>query len=108
MLGQDVRSAVDAAGHEALAFSHVELDITDSVAVHEALSAAHPDGVVNCAAWTNGDGAEDEERAATTVNGAGAGHLARAAAAAGAWTVHVSSDYVFDRSKHSPYPESEP
>ncbi len=108
MLGQDVRSAADAAGHEALAFSHAELDITDPVAVHEAVSGAHPEAVVNCAAWTNVDGAEDEEREATNVNGAGAGHLARAAAAAGAWTVHVSSDYVFDGAKHSPYLESDP
>jgi dTDP-4-dehydrorhamnose reductase len=108
MLGQDLRSAADAAGHEALAYAHVELDVTDAVAVYGAVSAAEPDAVVNCAAWTNVDGAEEHEREATTVNGVGAGHLARAAAAAGAWTVHVSSDYVFDGSKRDPYLESDP
>jgi dTDP-4-dehydrorhamnose reductase len=108
MLGQDVRSAADAAGHDALALSHLELDITDAAVVREAISVAEPDAVVNCAAWTDVDGAEEEELDATTVNGAGAGRLARAAAAAGAWTVHVSSDYVFDGSKRDPYLESDP
>ena len=61
-----------------------------------AVAAARPDAVINCAAWTNVDGAESAEAEAHAVNGAGAGHVARAAAAAGAWTVHVSSDYVFD------------
>ncbi len=63
--------------------------------------------MINCAAWTNVDGAEAEEEAATSVNGAGAGHVAEAAHAVGAWTVHVSSDYVFDGAKRTPYVESD-
>jgi dTDP-4-dehydrorhamnose reductase len=107
MLGQDVASAAVQAGHEPLVFSHDELDIRVARAVAQAAADAKPDGIINCAAWTNVDGAEDNETDATEVNGAGAGHCARAAAAAGAWTLHVSSDYVFDGSKRNPYVESD-
>jgi len=107
MLGQDVASAAVEAGHEPLSLSHQELDIGDPRAVRQATADAEPDVIVNCAAWTNVDAAEDNEVDATEVNGAGAGHCARAATAAGAWTLHVSSDYVFDGSKRDPYLESD-
>jgi dTDP-4-dehydrorhamnose reductase len=107
MLGQDVCEAAAAAGAEVSAFARAALDITDATAVTAAVADARPDAVINCAAWTDVDGAEDDEAAATAVNGAGAGHVAAAAAAAGAWTLHVSSDYVFDGSKRTPYVESD-
>jgi dTDP-4-dehydrorhamnose reductase len=107
MLGQDLLDAVRGAGHEALAFPHADLDITDAAAVERVVRRAGPDVVVNCAAWTDVDGAETQFEAALAVNGAGAGHVARAAAACGAWTIHISSDYVFDGSKRSPYLESD-
>jgi dTDP-4-dehydrorhamnose reductase len=105
MLGLDVADA--AVGHDLCALSRAELDITDAAAVDAAVARYAPDAVVNCAAWTDVDGAESAADAALAVNGAGAGNLARAAAAAGAWTVHVSSDYVFDGFKVSPYVESD-
>lgn len=108
MLGQDIRSAAEARGVDAVALSRGELDITDPGAVDEALRSARPDALVNCAAWTDVDGAESQERDATQVNGVGAGILARAAAEAGAWTIHVSSDYVFDGTSREPYVESDP
>ncbi|MGN6867847.1 MAG: dTDP-4-dehydrorhamnose reductase [Solirubrobacteraceae bacterium] len=108
MLGQDLVAAANAAGHEALAFPRADLDITDGSAVGRALADARPDVVVNSAAWTNVDGAETDEAGALAVNGTGAGNVARAAAACGAWTIHVSSDYVFDGRKDSPYVESDP
>src|SRR6202020_1226593 len=77
-------------------------------AVSRAVTDARPDAVINCAAWTKVDAAEEHEQEATLVNGAGAGHVARAAASVGAWTIHVSSDYVFDGSKGCPYLESDP
>lgn len=107
MLGQDLTAAAKSAGHEVLAISRAELDISDRAAVEEALSAARADVVVNCAAWTDVDGAESSPEQALAVNGAGAGNVARAAAASGAWTIHVSSDYVFDGTKRSPYVESD-
>ena len=107
MLGHDVASAAVQAGHEPLVFSHDELDIRVASAVAQATADAKPDAIINCAAWTNVDGAEDDEAHATEVNAAGAGHCASAATAAGAWTLHISSDYVFDGSKRDPYLESD-
>jgi dTDP-4-dehydrorhamnose reductase len=108
MLGQDVLSAARSAGHYALALSRAELDIADRSAVERAVAGGRFDAVINCAAWTDVDGAESSFDAALAVNGPGAGNVARAAAASGAWTVHVSSDYVFDGAKREPYVESDP
>ena len=108
MLGQDLLAAAQAAGHELLAFPRADLDITDAAAVSRVFADARPDVVINSAAWTNVDGAESDEAGALAVNGTGAGNVARSAAACGAWTLHVSSDYVFDGSKRSPYVESDP
>jgi dTDP-4-dehydrorhamnose reductase len=107
MLGRDVARAAVAGGHEPITLTRAELDVGDAAAVAAAVAAAAPDAVINCAAWTDVDGAEAAEPAAHAVNGPGAGHIARAAAAAGAWTVHVSSDYVFDGRKREPYLESD-
>jgi dTDP-4-dehydrorhamnose reductase len=108
MLGLDVQAAAAAAGHELTALSRAELDIADAAAVDAALGARPLDAVINCAAYTNVDGAEADPDAAHAVNAAGAGNVARAAARAGAWTIHVSTDYVFDGTKTSPYLESDP
>ncbi|MDQ3850537.1 MAG: dTDP-4-dehydrorhamnose reductase, partial [Actinomycetota bacterium] len=64
--------------------------------------------VVNCAAYTDVDGAEDDAGAAFAVNADGAGDVAAAAAEVGASIVHVSTDYVFDGSKRTPWLESDP
>ena len=108
MLGRDVVAAAGDAGHEAVALARADLDITDAAAVRTAVLAARPAAVVNCAAWTDVDGAESAEADATAVNGAGAGHLATAAGDAGALLVHVSSDYVFDGRAADPYEEDAP
>ena len=108
MLGHDVAAAAARAGHETVALARRDLDITDPDAVRSAMAAHAPDAVVNCAAWTDVDAAEDDERGALAVNGTGAGHVAAAAAAAGAHLVHVSTDYVFDGRSRSPYLESSP
>jgi dTDP-4-dehydrorhamnose reductase len=107
MLGQDLAAAAKSAGHDVVAFARAELDIADGTAVTEAIRGAGADAVVNCAAWTDVDGAERDEDGALAVNGAGAGNVARAASAYGAWTIHLSSDYVFDGTKRSPYVESD-
>jgi dTDP-4-dehydrorhamnose reductase len=108
MLGRDMLSAAADAGLEPIALARAELDITDRAAVDAAMAEHRPDIVVNCAAWTDVDGAEAQEARALAVNGPGAGHVARAARAQGAWTIHVSSDYVFDGAKRSPYLETDP
>jgi dTDP-4-dehydrorhamnose reductase len=108
MLGVDVHAAAGAAGHDVVALARAELDITDAQAVTQAIAQARPDALINCAAYTNVDGAESDEQQALAVNGSGAGNLAAAATAAGAWTVHVSTDYVFDGGKPDAYVESDP
>jgi dTDP-4-dehydrorhamnose reductase len=108
MLGSDVASAAERAGHDVVPLSRRELDVRDATAVDTAIAAARPDAVVNCAAWTDVDGAEAHEAEATELNGAAAGHVAAAAARAGAFAVQLSTDYVFDGTATSPYLESAP
>jgi dTDP-4-dehydrorhamnose reductase len=108
MLGRDVTAAAADAGHAVAGLARADLDITDAAAVRSAVVAARPDAVVNCAAWTDVDGAEAAEEQATAVNGAGAGNVAAATREAGALLVHVSSDYVFDGHAEEPYREDAP
>lgn len=96
MLAADVRRAAERAGHEPLLLGHSELDIADAASVDRALARERPDAIVNCAAFTDVDGAETRRDEAFAVNAQGAGILARAAAVAGLPVAHVSSDYVFD------------
>src|SRR4051794_33226774 len=105
MLGRDVVAAAEAGGHDTIALARSALDITDADAVGAAVEDAQPDAIVNCAAFTDVDGAEDQEPLATEINGDGAGYVAAAAAAGDAHLVHVSSDYVFDGRTHDPYAE---
>jgi dTDP-4-dehydrorhamnose reductase len=104
MLGRDVVAAAERAGHDVIALARRDLDIADADAVRAAVASARPGAVINCAAWTDVDGAEEHEADATRVNGDGAGHLAAAAP----YVVHVSSDYVFDGTATEPYTEDEP
>ena len=67
-----------------------------------------PRAVVNCAAFTDVDGAESHEALALRVNGDGAGNVARGRGRRGARVVHVSTDYVFDGAKREPWVESDP
>jgi dTDP-4-dehydrorhamnose reductase len=107
MLGRDVMLAAGNAGHDLVGFGRAELDITDAAALAKKFDLERPDVVINCAAWTDVDGAEAEEQAAFAVNGTGAGNVAAAAAAVGASVVYVSSDYIFDGLKAAPYVESD-
>jgi dTDP-4-dehydrorhamnose reductase len=105
MLGRDVALAAGNAGHEVAALAHTDLDVTDPERVRERFDWERPGAVINCAAWTDVDGAEEHEEEAMATNGIGAGHVAGIAAEVGAPVVYVSSDYVFDGAKDSPYVE---
>jgi len=96
MLGADVRRAGERAGHELILVDLPELDITDERAVVKFYERERPDATLNCAAWTDVDGAESNREAAHAVNADGAGNLARAAAGIGTPLLHISTDYVFD------------
>ena len=106
MLGQDVAAAFHDRGADVAAVSHEELDIT-SPAVDRAVARFRPDVVVNCAAWTDVDAAESQEREAMRINDTGAGLVAAAAAQVDAKLIHLSTDYVFDGSARRPYVESD-
>jgi len=115
MLAHDVLRVAGGAGHELLAIDLPELDITDSSAVLAYFDRHRPDAVVNCAAWTDVDGAESHPDAARAVNATGAGVLAAAAARHDAALLHLSTDYVFTgqapldaHGAARPYVESDP
>jgi len=83
------------------------LDVRDAHAVLRAVWAARPDVVINATAYNKVDAAEAETAEALAVNAAGPRHLAQAAREAGALLVHVSTDYVFDGAKRTPYEEDD-
>lgn len=106
MLGTDVVAAARRAGHDTTALARAQLDITDPVAVANAVASARPDAVVNCAAWTDVDGAESNEAEAIRINGDGPKALARACGDHDVLLVHVGSDYVFPGDGAAPLAES--
>lgn len=108
MLGHRVCARARQLGHDVACLTRAELDITDAEACLLVLEELAPEAVINCAAWTDVDGAESDRDGAMAVNAAGAGHLARAAAVVGAKVVHVSTDYVFNGTKREPWVESDP
>lgn len=85
-----------------------ELDITDPEAVRRCVTGNRIEAIVNCAAYTNVERAEEDEATADRLNRAAVGNLARAAAEADALLVHVSTDYVFDGCASLPYTEEDP
>lgn len=91
-----------------LAPPEAEFDICNADQVAAVVAAARPDLVINAAAWTAVDKAEAEEAAALAVNATAVGHLAKAAATAGARFVQVSTDYVFDGQACRPYAPDTP
>ncbi len=108
MLGQDLVGAARARGHEVVAVDRDELDITDAAAVMDALGTpGSNDVVINCAAWTQVDSAEEKEPLAFTLNAVGPQNLAAACAASGARFVQISTDYVFPGNGTSPYGEDD-
>lgn len=101
MLGHAVLRATSP---DAVGLTREDLDVTDADAVARAVATVRPDVVINCAAFTDVDGAEAEPERALIVNGDAAGMVA----AVSPRIVHVSTDYVFDGAKRAPYVESDP
>lgn len=93
-LGGYLTSLTASQGREAVALTSSQWDITDPAAAERIVRPG--DVVINCAAYTDVDGAETDEAGAFAVNEAGPGHIARACAQAGAQLIHVSTDYVFN------------
>lgn len=102
MLGRDLQNALS--GRDFTPLGHADLDITDFDAVREAMG--DHDIVINAAAYTQVDDAEENEDEAFEINATGAENLAIAASQTGARLVHLSSDYVFDGTASAPYAET--
>lgn len=94
-------------GNRALASGRPEIDLRDPQSVRRAILAARPKVIVNAAAYTAVDKAEDEPDVAYAVNATGAEAVAKAAAEIGAAIIHFSTDYVFDGRKRTPYVETD-
>lgn len=103
MVATDLRDALALRDEPVVSLTKSDLDITDSRCVNACVAEARPDVIVNCAAYTKVDRAEAEESAAATINGSAVEFLAQAANEAGALLVQISTDFVFDGSKRTPY-----
>jgi len=91
---------------QVIAHTRTTLDITDAGAVSQAIAAARPDLIINCAAFNDVDGAETSPIAALAVNAFAPRNLARAARDTGAVFVHYGTDFVFDGRASQPYDET--
>jgi dTDP-4-dehydrorhamnose reductase len=106
MLGQDIVRVAEDQRHQVIALTHDDLDVTDPARVERLITRERPDTVINCAAWSDVDAAEESEHEASLVNAQGAGFVADAAAKVDAKVLYLSSDYVFDGT-NGPYGESD-
>lgn len=104
-LARDLLTELD--NHEVTPVTHEQLDIRDQRAVNELIAAAHPDCVINTAAFHRVDLCEDEPETTFAVNEGGVRNLAQAANRHSALLVQFSTDYVFDGLKRSPYIETD-
>ena len=85
-----------------------ELDITNEEAINRFVEDNEIDGIVNCAAYTAVDKAEENQELCTKLNATAPEFLARAIEKRGGWMIQISTDYVFDGTNHKPYVESDP
>jgi len=106
-LGRDLAGVFASAG-PVMAYDLPELDIADSGQVRKAVFDFGPDLIVNAAAYTNVEAAEDDAPGAFRANAEGAAVAARAAHEAGIPVIYYSTDYVFDGHKRTPYVEDDP
>jgi len=102
-LGIAVSQELDKLGIAFDAWNSKDLDITQSSTVSEAIKKLSPTVIINCAAWTDVDGAESHENMAAQVNALGAENVANAARDCGAKLVQISTDYVFSGQNQNPW-----
>lgn len=104
-LGRDVVAVCEAAGDDVVAADRSALDVGDRDAVFQAITTLEPDAVLHVGAWTAVDACESDPDRAYRVNALGTRWIADAARRVGAYLSYVSTDYVFDGTKDSPYVE---
>ena len=103
MLGQDLCPILEDEGHEVVETDIKNLDITDFKTVQNVLKNEKPDVVIHCAAYTNVDLAEEELEKARLINAKGTENVAKVCSEINSELVYISTDYVFDGKKQSPY-----
>lgn len=108
MLGQAVMKELKEKGEAFVGLIHQELDVTDKARVLELFSSQKPNLVIHLAAWTDVDGCEREPEKAFTINEKGTENIALACAKNKARMIYLSTDFVFDGKKKSPYTEDDP
>lgn len=103
-LGKDLVELIDASAFEVIAFTKSELDITNESAVQTIVNSIQPAWILHAAAYTNVEAAEDEGKEQNwLVNATGTEFIAKAAKSVNAKMIYVSTDYVFDGTKETPY-----
>lgn len=103
MLGQDLSPVLEDVGAFVIETSSDNMDITDVAQVKNVLNCTHPDMVIHSAAYTNVDKAEEEQEKAVLINVKGTENIAKVSAELDIPVVYISTDYVFDGSKNTPY-----
>ncbi|MDA3016719.1 MAG: dTDP-4-dehydrorhamnose reductase [Actinomycetota bacterium] len=106
-LGTDLVLSAQNCGHEVFATRHSDLDITNKTQVTEMIRAAEPEAIIHAAAWTAVDACESDPQKAMAVNRDGTANIVSAARQVGARVIYISTDYVFDGTKPTPYIESD-
>lgn len=107
MLGKQVVETALSNGHTVIPWVRPDVDITNVESLIEHCASDKPDAIINCAAWTDVDGAETNIDAAFLSNKTGAGNLAKAAAMSGIRLVHISTDFVYPGDVHRPLVETD-
>ena len=105
--GQLGSTFADTPGHDVIGLTRADVDVTDQDALLAVVERIQPDVLVNCTAYNNVDGAEDDASTALAVNAIAVRSMAAAAARTGATFVHYSTDFVFDGEASSPYAEED-
>ncbi len=103
MLARDLCPMLEDADFEVIETTRNELDVTDELQVRRVISDVKPDYVIHCAAYTNVDKAEEEPETAELVNAKSAEYIAKACNSNNAVMIYISTDYVFDGTKKTPY-----
>lgn len=106
-LGTDLVLSARNSGHEVIAASHNDLDITDKSQVGRVVGDAKVDAIIHAAAWTAVDACESDPQKAMAVNRDGTANIVSAARESGARVIYISTDYVFDGTKSTPYIEGD-
>jgi dTDP-4-dehydrorhamnose reductase len=108
MVGSDLRDALTERDESFVALTKSDLDITNQRNVSKLVADQKPTIIINCAAYTKVDDAEKDERVANAINGSSVELLAHAANEVGALLVQISTDFVFDGAKRTPYEVNDP